>query len=123
MAPIPDGWTDDMSIALPPRLRVEHVVEAILSAAKLNVPEEQVVDKLVALGLSVEDSALAYDRAIGGLVRASTGNPENVPSKDKDPIAYASFHRCQREPSLIAAIRPDSFYRQQRVRRWWQFWK
>ncbi len=121
MASIPEGWTDDISIPLPPGLQVEDIVEVVLSSAIRNVPHEDVLGGLAALGLSAEDAALAYDRVLGGLVRAATRNPANTPSKEKDPIAHASFLRCQRDPSLIAAIRPG--WAPPQTRRWWQFWK
>jgi hypothetical protein len=111
-----------MTIPLPPGLRVEDVVDLVFSSARQDVPYEDVLGRLVAVGLSREDAALAYDRALGGLVRAATRNPSNEPSTQKDPIAHASYVRCMREPSLIAAIRPDWAQPHTR-RRWWQFWK
>lgn len=128
MATIPDGWTDDMSVPLPPGVRVEDVVELILSSASQGTPGEQIVSGLLALGLSDEDAALACDRTFGGVVRAATHNPANQPSEVKDPLAFASYRRCVEDPSIMSAVRPDLAARWQSAtarveRRWWQFWK
>jgi hypothetical protein len=103
---IPEGWTDDMSIRLPPAVTVEMVVDLILQREAANVHYDVTQAELVAMGLLEEDAQLAHDRALGGLVRAATGNLQNEPSAEKDPVAWVSFHRCSRAPALIAAIRP-----------------
>lgn len=90
---IPDGWTDDMTIPLPPGLAVEDIVELVLQARSEGVEYEKIIEKLASLGLSEEDACLAYDRTLGGRARAETGSMENEPQKDKDPIAWVSFHR------------------------------
>ena len=58
------------------------------------------------IGLSQDDAALAWDRVHGGIVRASTGNEANCPSKDKDPLAWLSFHKATADNSIIAAVYP-----------------
>ena len=103
---IPEGWTDDMSIGLPPAVTFEMVVEVILGGEAAKAPYEVTQARLLALGISEDDAHLAHDRALGGLVRAATCNPANEPSKERDPVAWASYQRCTREPALIAAIRP-----------------
>jgi hypothetical protein len=103
---IPEGFTDDMSIVLPDGLTADDVVEIILRAESTGVAFESTVATLVARGLTEDDAMLAHDRALGGVVRAATGNAANEPVRSKDPVAWASFHRCLDEPALIAAIRP-----------------
>lgn len=104
---IPEGWTDDMNIALPEGVAIDDVVETVLRAESARVPFETIVATLVARGLSEEDAMLAHDRTLGGVVRAATGNALNEPVRAKDPLAWASFHRCLNEPAFITAIRPD----------------
>jgi hypothetical protein len=128
MGEIPEGFTDDMSIALPPGRSAEDVVDLILRAEAQKMPYETTLSELIAFGLSEDDAMLAHDRALGGLVRAATRNPRNEPPKEKDPIAWTSYQRCLREPALIAAIRPQYVAQQDGAkltakRRWWQFWK
>jgi hypothetical protein len=53
------------------------------------------------------DAALARDRAYGGIVRAATGNSRNCPQRDKHPIAWESFQRARRDPSIIGRIYPQ----------------
>lgn len=122
MTTIPEGWTDEMSIPLPPGLREKDLVDVVLSSTIAKLSYDETIDKLASLGLSMGDASLAWDRVHGGVVRAATGNPRNAPSADKDPIAYTSYRRCLEEPSLIPAVRPD-LARPSTRRMWWQFWK
>jgi hypothetical protein len=108
MAEIPEGWTDDMTIPLPPGRTVEEVVEFVLQAALCRTPDNETERLLAAeFQLSADDAALARDRSFGGLVRAATRNPENCPVRQKDPLAWESFQRGTRDPSLIARIYPQ----------------
>jgi hypothetical protein len=104
---IPEGWTDDMSIQLPVGVTLDHVTDTILQGACAKKDFAAILAELVRLGLSEDDAVLAYDRVHGGLVRAATESPASAPGKDKDPLAWTSYQRCLREPSLIAAIRPE----------------
>ena len=100
--------TDDMSVHLPVGWTTERVVEFVLEAAQRRPPLEEVVSALVASVFSKNDAVLAIDRALGGLVRAGTGNPWNEPSRTKDPIAWTSYHRGLQNPALVAAaLRPS----------------
>jgi hypothetical protein len=103
---VPVGWTADLSIALPPALTVEHVVDVILRAERDKLPRRATLAELVALGLSEDDAHLAVDRALGGIVRAAARHPSNAPARDKDPVAWASYERCMREPNLPESARP-----------------
>jgi hypothetical protein len=102
------GWTDDLSVPLPPGRTVTELVDAVLRSALRAEPAED-MDRLLAVefGLSAEDAELARDRCFGGLVRAATRNPLNCPAPDKDPVAWESFQRGLRDPSLVASIYPD----------------
>ena len=44
--------------------------------------------------LSAEDSAVAVDRAFGGITRAATRNEANRLDPVKDPIAFESYRRA-----------------------------
>ena len=108
MAKVPEGWTDDLTIHICPPQTLEELVEFVLQAEVRKVPSDATNAELVTrFGLSEEDAGLAWDRALGGLVRVATGNLANCPVREKDPVAWISYHRCLREPALIAAIRPQ----------------
>lgn len=130
----PDGWTEDMSIVLPPGLDLETLVNTVLEKERQHVAYEEILAELVARGLSTDDAQLAHDRVLGGLVRAATSNGANAPSQADDPIAWLSYRLCRRDPSLIQAIRPETSALE--VERpwpkleplppkppWWAFWK
>jgi hypothetical protein len=116
---IPEGWTDDMTIPLPAGVAVEDIVEIVLRARGEGVEYETTIEKLMSLGLAEEDACLAHDRTHGGRVRAETGNMANEPRKDKDPIAWVSFHRSLEKVKASDASANSEPTR----RRWWQFWK
>lgn len=104
---LPEGWTDDMNIALPAERTLDEVVSLVISMGMGNSEPEDIETALVeVIGLSQEDAALAWDRVHGGIVRASTGNEANCPSKDKDPLAWLSFRRAIVDHSIIATIYP-----------------
>ncbi|GAA1892795.1 hypothetical protein [Asanoa iriomotensis] len=101
-------WTDDLSIALPSGRTVAELVDVTLSLMLRKAAEEEVEAVLGAeFGLSADDAELAHDRTGGGLVRASSGIAENCPPADKDPVAWESFQRGLRDPSLIARVYPE----------------
>ena len=105
---LPDGWTDDMNIRIAPHRTLDELVDYILQAAVRHDDSSTIIAALTKdFAVSGEDAALALDRACGGAVRAATGNPENCPSQQKDPIAWLSFRRCTRDSSIIAAIYPQ----------------
>ena len=107
MANLPDGWTDDLSIVLQEGQTleelVEHVIQATLQRESVSSIEHGLMTRFK---LSEDDADLARDRTLGGIVQAATKNPENCPSQEKDPVAWTSFHRAIREPSIIGAIYP-----------------
>jgi hypothetical protein len=107
VADIPDGWTDDMRVPLAPGRTVEELVDHVLRAALEGRDTSLLLRELVTtFGLSEEDAELALDRVFGGIVRAATKNPANCPDREKDPIAWASFDRGIRQPSVVAALYP-----------------
>ena len=90
----PEGWTDDLSISLPPGRTIEEVVDFVLSADERTQDHAEVLDGLgVEFGLSIDDAELVVDRVAGGVFRARTRSPDNCPDRVKDPIAWTSFHR------------------------------
>lgn len=105
---VPAGWTDDMNIQIEPSRTLDQLVSFVLEAAMRRDDSSTIIAALIKdFGLSDEDAALALDRTCGGVVRAATGNPQNSPNPQKDPIAWLSYQRCSREPSIIAAIYPE----------------
>ena len=107
MSNISEGWTDDLTIQVAPGRTLDELVEFVLQAEARKVASASTVAELVTqFGLSQDDAELAWDRSLGGLVRAATGNPANCPDEQNDPVAWISYHRSLREPALIAAIRP-----------------
>lgn len=126
MQDAPEGWTDDLSITLPSSVTINDVVDVVLRSESDRVPLERIVAELVSSGLSEEDAHVAHDRALGGLMRGATRSAGNAPSREKDPVAWASYQRCSREPDLVKTIRS----RQSAVSTdaatahrsaWWQF--
>ena len=109
---LPDGWvlTDDMTVPLPSGRTVAEVVELVIQCGLLGSSAEEIEGRLAdEFGLSADDAALARDRTFGGLVRAGTRIPENCPSLVKDPVAYESYQRGTRDPSLVSRIYPQMF--------------
>ena len=104
---IPEGWTDDMNVPLPPGCTVdevvEHVIQNMLAGVDYAETERQLADLFE---LSAEDAALARDRTEGGIVRAATRNMQNCPDRAKDPMAWTSFQRAMADPSIVVRICP-----------------
>jgi hypothetical protein len=97
-----------MSISLSPQHSIEDVVDFILRAEVRHVQSVSIIHVLTTrFGLSDEDAAIAWDRTLGGLTRAATGNPENCPVREQDPVAWTSYQRCSDDPALVEAIRPQ----------------
>lgn len=105
---LPEGWTDDMNVPLPPGRTVDEVVEHVIRNALAGVGDEETERQLAeAFALSSEDAALARDRTFGGIVRAATRNAQNCPDRAKDPMAWTSFQRATADPSIVARIYPQ----------------
>ena len=115
---IPDGWTDDMNIPLPQGVTVERIVDFVLSSVVNGASHESCIAELTEWGLSTDDAALAYDRALGGAFRAGLPDPANAPSPEKDPIASFSYIRCRKNRALISKLFPEQFPRPR-----WKFWQ
>jgi hypothetical protein len=104
---IPEGWTDDMKVPLPPGRTAADVADYVIDAALSGKRDDEVEGGLASsFGLSAEQAALARDRAFGGVVRAATRNSSNCPSREKDPVAWESFQRATRDPSVVARLYP-----------------
>lgn len=107
MNEIPEGWTDDLTIAVPTGRSLDEVVDYCLQATiRKETPEKMVQHLMAQFGLTQSDAELALDRSCGGVVRAATRSQDNCPARDKDPMAWLSFQRCMKQPELIEAIYP-----------------
>lgn len=105
---LPDGWTDDMNIAMAPGGSLEELVDYVLQSTVRRDAKATMVQHLsVEFGLTPADAELALDRVYGGVVRAATGQMANCPAKDRDPVAWVSFQKCLKQRDLIAAIYPQ----------------
>jgi len=105
---LPEGWTDDMTIPLPPGRSVGELVDFVIQCGIQGVPDDETERQLVEkFALTEEDAALARDRTYGGIVRAATRNIVNRPDPRKDPLAYASFERASADPAIIKSIYPQ----------------
>lgn len=107
MSNVPDGWTEDLSVPLPPGRTVAEITTFVLENAIAKVAYKDMIKAIEdTFGLSPDDAELVCDRVFGGVVRASTGNVANQPDPVNDPFAHASFQQAQRDPAIIAALRP-----------------
>jgi hypothetical protein len=113
MSNIPNGWTDDMNISLPPGHTVEELVKFVIEQGQLEIiDDENNEDKLVStFGISPQDAELVRERVSGGMVRAALGNPYNKPDPIKDPFAYTSYMYVKNKLSQSKKIP------------WWKFWR
>ena len=119
MADLPEGWTDDMNIAVGPGHTVDEIVDFVLqSTIQHDSPAVMIEHLCNEFALTQADAELALDRTYGGLVRAATDRAENCPVKERDPVAWVSYQRCLKEPDLIAAIRPE--YAKPVRKSWWR---
>ena len=108
MSEIPEGWTDDMTVPLPPNSTVEGIADFVIQQALQGTPDDENENELIsAFGFTPDDAALIRDRVFGGIVRAATGNEANQPDSEKDPFAYTSFGLASQNPSIIAGIYPQ----------------
>ena len=145
MSQIPEGWTDDMNIELPPERTLDDVVKFVVAASRNGDDFEKIARALVeTLHLSESDAALAVDRVHGGVVRASTKNPANCPEEAKDPLAWISFQWATQDASIASDLYPQYSSPQQPAAQqagyrhvslhpgntnagvrapWWRFWR
>ena len=89
--PLPEGWTDDMSIPLPDGIAPAEVARLGVEHLGSDAPLDKLVEKFKRLGLTDTDAELAADRIAGGMTRAFMPNPAAAPDGDKDPIARAAY--------------------------------
>ena len=119
MSNLPEGLTDDMNIAVGNGHSLEELVDYVLQSTVRSHAKATMVQHLSEeFALSSADAELALDRAYGGVIRAATGQRANSPPKDKDPIAWISFHETLNEPELIAAICPQ--FSKLKQKPWWR---
>lgn len=104
---VPEGWTEDMNIRIGLGHTLDHLVDFILQSEARRDDSSIIIERLMAdFAVSQEDAELALDRVCGGVVRAATGNPENCPDPQLDPLAFLSYQRCLQKPRIIADIYP-----------------
>lgn len=119
MNKVPEGWTDDMTIVVPTGRSLDELVDYVLQSTIRRETQTKMIQYLTEeFGLTQGDAALALDRTYGGVVRAATGQRKNCPAKEKDPLAWLSFHRCLKQPELIGAIYPQ--FAKPTRRSWWR---
>lgn len=87
----PSGRTDDMNIQLIGEMDFETLIDQILSRFESYEDFNKIYDELIVPNVSENDRDIVLDRALGGIVRALTGNKLNRPDKTQDPIAYKTF--------------------------------
>jgi hypothetical protein len=81
---LPEGWTDDMNIAVAASRSLEELVEYILQSTVRRDAKATMLQHLSnEFGLNPADAELALDRAYGGVVRAATGQTANCPIRTK----------------------------------------
>ena len=101
-------WTDDMTVMLTRGESPESLVHYLASNdAAEATRRERLLVLVERFGLSFTDARLCFDRFGGGIVRAQSGNPLNVPDPAKDLVAYAS---CQLELGLLPEPERESPY-------------
>ena len=102
---LPAGFTDDLSVPLPPGRTPEQVVDFVLAAHQEGQDHPAVVAAVAAeFRLTAEDAELAIDRVGGGMTRAMTGNPDNCPTGSRT----RSLGPASSGPTaVVEADRPD----------------
>jgi hypothetical protein len=92
---IPDGWTDDKNVTIRADRTAPELVLAVMGLVQnIHGGPEMVGQIAREFGMSDEDARLAFDRVQGGIVRALTARQDNCPNRDKDPLAWLSFHEA-----------------------------
>jgi len=92
MNKLPEGWTDDMTIAVPTGCSLDDIVDYVLQATiRRETPTSMVRHLTTEFGLTQGDAEVALDRTCGGVVRAATGRHENCPPREKGPNGVAEF--------------------------------
>jgi hypothetical protein len=93
-------------IDLPANVTVEQVVDTILGDLARHAPPEEMLAALRSMGLSEPHAAVAFRCACRGQYLATGADSGFVPepSRTTDPVGWASYQRCRREPALLAAI-------------------
>ncbi|WIM94643.1 hypothetical protein ACTOB_006684 [Actinoplanes oblitus] len=85
-------WTDDLSVRLARGTTVRDLVVFLRAAEAGGTSRREVLTVLTErFALPFDDARLAMDRVMGGVVRASSGRPENEPDRVKDPLAWTSY--------------------------------
>lgn len=90
---LPDSWTDDVNVTIRANRTPPELVLAVMGLVQNIHGGSEMVDQIAReFGMSEEDARLAFDRVQGGIIRALTARWDNCPNRDKDPLAWLSFH-------------------------------
>jgi hypothetical protein len=85
-------WTDDLTVRLARGTSALDLVSYLRAADEAGARRREVLSVLTErYALPFDDARLAIDRVRAGVVRATSGNPENQPDKGKDPLAWISY--------------------------------
>lgn len=104
-------WTDDMRVRLAPGESVGELVLFLRAAAAADTPRREVLSVLTErFALSFDDARLAMDRAVGGVVRASSNIPANEPDRVKDPVAWAAYRLALGLPGYPPPVTDPDVY-------------
>jgi len=96
-----DGPSDDLTI---PGHDATELVDVVLGEVLSGTLAPTIQRLLVSrLGLSERDAVVAWDRTLGGVLRAGT-HPDNRPDPDKDPVALEGYRRASADPTLRARV-------------------
>jgi hypothetical protein len=112
-----EEWVDDtvfrFTVSLPRGASYREFAACILDAARTHPDLHTLQKRLASLYFISEREALtAIDRALGGVVRAATMNPQSCPDASIDPVAAAAFEVSTADPTIIDSIFPG-----------WRSWK
>lgn len=120
---IPEGWTDDMTIPLPPGLAVEEIVELILRAWGEGAEYETTIEKLVSLGLPEEDACLCIRSYAWRPCSRRDGKHGKRTAEGEVPNCMGKFSPQLGEGNGFRCVEHASCNPEPAGRRWWHFWK
>jgi hypothetical protein len=89
----------DLSVVLARDETPDSLAELVLAAVDASASWASILDVLTTrFALSFDDARLAWDRVLGGRTRAESGNSQDAPDQNDDPLAWASFQRTRGAP-------------------------
>jgi hypothetical protein len=82
---------DDLGVHLIGDISLTALVNEIMARFKKYETFDTIYTEVVVPNVCTCSRAIVLDRAVGGIVRALTGAPTNMPSQEEDPVAYLTF--------------------------------